>query len=820
MAFNEFDRPLEAQPIQTYVSQHVALPFKEYRAAIQDKQNQFDEEASRIEQDEASFAKVRAMQHDVAYRGEKEAEYQDRINKAIEKNKGDLAAGSQDFRRISKDLQYDLTRGALGAMDKKVAAYGEFTTKIDARVQKGDITKEQGELATMHALNFTQPVQRGVLKEGESYSLFKDFDPANYLDQSKKFEDLASKLKEDAEKGTTEIYDPETQMFVKTAWGTKELNPTKIYNTLMGSHFGDSKSVGYTEDMGKLHNDLNLYDIDRKQVNRAQKEASNKEALNNKIASGKEIEPWEYETDPEHRKVALLAWGTAKGFAHTETESGKSLADASAYTLRVLANAKTNPPAGVNILKTFTDKPTPLGTTEEEVQTKKLQSQQQRTSIVNSALDNLIKTGATTEVKGAAAALKANYEKNPDAVIQGLLAGTLELPGMTKAEANKTISKLKAADQTFKDVKQREVEVVEAARQESGFNNTLYVDHAAASDLPGVKGNMQKLLNAYLEKDMPFFKATTSAETISSFVKETLGNNTRKFNDGEAGIFIDFLRDGQKRFDKFQEAKENIYTRTAHTQETSTLSTVPNALTFNQQTKTYAQDDKVAVAANKAVASFLGNLTNLNTLNGAATSGTETVENVDLGEQLIKVFGADLTKVKPGTLTWSTVGGKSFVSIPYQDTKTGKHTTVTVSSADLNVPELQALNNSGANKADAYIEERRGLGLQKSYPIPSNKNFVLHTPQDRVVDEDGNELKAGTEPYFEQGGVRMTLDEGKMIYGDYLESKADKAGEVKMETFNDLLAKKASLKKDEVYYYMYNGEKHKSTGQQIIDYKP
>ena len=793
MAFNEFDRPLEAQPIQTYVSQHVALPFQEYRAALKDKQDQFDEVSSGIDEQEAQFAKVRALQHDVAYRNEKEAEYKKRIDEAVQKHKGDLAEGSMDFKRLDKELQNDLShRGALGAMDAKVAAYSAHNEDLQKKVDAGKITKETMDKTLGLSLAQTKAVQR-QLGANEQYNSYAAHDPANYFDVGEQMNKDLDKVHADAVEKGHEVFDEKTQTFVKTETGSKILTPEKVYAAIMAGINGNDMASNYLNDEGYINGALKLYGG----KSREEVTAYNQEELDKELKKGKNIEPWKYQTDPERRETARLAWAKANGAAFTETKDKSSLADATVYADRF---NKALPSSGnLEVQHTYKDVDNPLGKTEEDVQSNELTAKKQ-------AYDNL--QNALAKVNGGAD-FKKQFATNPDGTIQALISGALSIPGMTKEANDKVVGGLKRDMQLHSEAKQRRQEISAEAAKEAGHDGTLYVKYAELiKNTPGLGSNAkaQALMKEHIESTFPL----SVADLMSFGIPEK-----------DADKVKEMLNDAQKRYDSYQDLKEDRYARTAKVQQSITASTQPHALAYNEKTGEYQQDTKLAKNVSTAVDSYLSvkNISNLKDLNGSMTNEDgETVPNVNGLSALTSFFGGSLKGVTEGTTTYTTVAGKRFVTKKYAN-ENGNATTFTVAQEDLHIPELTKLGNSGASKAYAYTEEQKIKGIKTHIPFADSPHFKYIVPQDNEVDSNGEELKPKSKPYFEENGVIMTEAEGiRKMANRYKILDSGEVPEKTLPTWDEIKGKE-DLEADKEYTFTVDGKKWSATGQLIMDSK-
>jgi hypothetical protein len=112
-------KPMKADYMQTYVSQHVPPPFKLMQRAAENKQAEYDAIAKNMEAQRAYLGKLKAYRDkDTETLGGKTKAYQDELNNIMEMNGGDLTAGEAEarVRQLGQVMGQDYQSGELGEL--------------------------------------------------------------------------------------------------------------------------------------------------------------------------------------------------------------------------------------------------------------------------------------------------------------------------------------------------------------------------------------------------------------------------------------------------------------------------------------------------------------------------------------------------------------------------------------------------------------------------------------------------------------------------------------------------------------------------------
>lgn len=148
MAVNEFDQGVRRQPKQTYVSQHVDMPFKEMMALTRQRQQDYDVGAAQADAVRNTYD-MAVLSPDDALLAEKLAETEGNLDAMLEEAGGDYSRlGSKittEARRIRSDEQLKAMRGNYNNYTQTIAAEKE-------RLDKQEITQEAFNMTRAQAM--------------------------------------------------------------------------------------------------------------------------------------------------------------------------------------------------------------------------------------------------------------------------------------------------------------------------------------------------------------------------------------------------------------------------------------------------------------------------------------------------------------------------------------------------------------------------------------------------------------------------------------------------------------------------------------------
>lgn len=128
-------------------------PFQLMMAAAAAQKQQYDEGEALQGTIEDDLAKIKSIEIDTPLRDQELKNYQDKINRLVEKYKGDYGAMAAEFKQIQRDYNYNKNYGIIGAInnryESRVKSVEEKNKAVDAWIkgENGGMSREDAQLA-------------------------------------------------------------------------------------------------------------------------------------------------------------------------------------------------------------------------------------------------------------------------------------------------------------------------------------------------------------------------------------------------------------------------------------------------------------------------------------------------------------------------------------------------------------------------------------------------------------------------------------------------------------------------------------------------
>jgi len=166
MPVNKFETPYINNARETYVSQHVEVPYAQMQRAAERKQLEYNIGEEKAEALEDSFLKQKALNKDKALKNEIVQGYNSRLEQALVQTNGNYAEAMQMIKGVAKDAKQDMAFGRLGAIDTNLRAQQAYTKDVLAKYDAGDIGVDRVQKLLADANGKYQGVQSEVQSTG------------------------------------------------------------------------------------------------------------------------------------------------------------------------------------------------------------------------------------------------------------------------------------------------------------------------------------------------------------------------------------------------------------------------------------------------------------------------------------------------------------------------------------------------------------------------------------------------------------------------------------------------------------------------------
>jgi hypothetical protein len=245
MAVTKYDRPTQFQYRNT-------LPFQALAAAGAQRQQAYDTNVAKADAISDVISQVQAVKQDNSQKNLILADYENKIETAIEDAGGDYSQLSGFINNMNRDLQKNLSRGKLAAIQtsyNQKQAYGQHLKEmLDKDPDKGGIILEDYN----NLLAASDEAYTGIGEinpETETYAVWNGITPAAYVDGNQMALDLANEMDPQVIANTTgwnSVRMPNGEIVyqkgnVKTSKLPAEAIKTAVLNTMMD----DPRLMGY-----------------------------------------------------------------------------------------------------------------------------------------------------------------------------------------------------------------------------------------------------------------------------------------------------------------------------------------------------------------------------------------------------------------------------------------------------------------------------------------------------------------------------------------------------------------------------------------------
>ena len=230
MPINEYDAPLVVTPTQTYVSQHVDLPFAQLQNALDKRQNSYDVGEFKRNQLEDLFLAQQALKKDTAARNTILEGYESQLSEGFKNAGEDYSLMHSSLNSTLRDVKRDLSRGKLGAIGKAHAADAAYAKGLKEAEDRGDITNDRSNALYNISHSFYKGV--GEADADGNYKTFSGIAPAKMVDGGKVVEELAKGWLSDAYGSENVKFEGNGKYLVKRGSSWEKADQDEIYKAI------------------------------------------------------------------------------------------------------------------------------------------------------------------------------------------------------------------------------------------------------------------------------------------------------------------------------------------------------------------------------------------------------------------------------------------------------------------------------------------------------------------------------------------------------------------------------------------------------------
>ena len=244
MPVNEHDNPYVVPHQQTYVSQHVQLPFAELQGYADKRQATFDQAELAEEAIHSRLLQAQALQKDKKLRNDIIANYENEMVKNIEATGGDYALAIPKIKQQGRQLHEDFTRGRLGAITGNFNSAQAYSKGLQEKYDKGDITLDQYNGLQAISMSNYKGVQEAI-QPGSNYNSYNGITEANKVDVDAKVEDLIDGYMADKSDSGQWSQTPDGRYRYHTKSGWKTVRADDVYRDVAKALEGDKDVMNF-----------------------------------------------------------------------------------------------------------------------------------------------------------------------------------------------------------------------------------------------------------------------------------------------------------------------------------------------------------------------------------------------------------------------------------------------------------------------------------------------------------------------------------------------------------------------------------------------
>jgi len=183
---NAFETPMAANPI----SQFAQLPLEFIDKSIQRRQDKFDVNKAKMEEQQSLYDKVQARNVDKARKNELVAEYEKAFDNAVERVGGDYSRIGGELDVLKRKFKEDISTGELGAINKNYQSVLQDRAHLKELYEKGKIGYSGYQTGVMKGADFGATQQD---KYGD-WNSFTGYTPSSVTDPMKLLSDSADEI--------------------------------------------------------------------------------------------------------------------------------------------------------------------------------------------------------------------------------------------------------------------------------------------------------------------------------------------------------------------------------------------------------------------------------------------------------------------------------------------------------------------------------------------------------------------------------------------------------------------------------------------------
>jgi hypothetical protein len=177
MPVNQFDKGLARTPKQTYVDQHVKMPFAEMMT-LMDRRQKASDLGHQIEEKAAGFLDMKVLRKDKELMNQKSTDFTNRMDEIVKSADGDYSKVGSKLTAVAKDIRKDMTSGQMAAMSGNLATYQATGKELSERLKDGKITNG----SYMASMNEANANYEGVQAETNDLGNYNTWGSRNVVD--------------------------------------------------------------------------------------------------------------------------------------------------------------------------------------------------------------------------------------------------------------------------------------------------------------------------------------------------------------------------------------------------------------------------------------------------------------------------------------------------------------------------------------------------------------------------------------------------------------------------------------------------------------
>jgi len=251
MPVNEYDSPLIAQSRQSYVSQHVELPFQMIQNDINRKQGEYNNAEKLKAMMEATEASVKAVKKDEEKRDGRIAMYETKLQDILDETNGDYGAAMSQIKGQASLLDKEMKLGTLGKIQSNYNSTAAYNAAMQKGVDDGRYTQEKAN----DLMSISSQLYKGVQQETYHGQDMNAFSGVNAVDDVNTAELVDAAIKDHAEHEMSNGNWGESngRYYKKTTTGRVWLTPAEIRKTVEGSLANNPKYMSYMNQQAQLN---------------------------------------------------------------------------------------------------------------------------------------------------------------------------------------------------------------------------------------------------------------------------------------------------------------------------------------------------------------------------------------------------------------------------------------------------------------------------------------------------------------------------------------------------------------------------------------